>query len=84
MLEEKNQLEEFQTAKNSLMPFLQYMGQTPEEQLQKNQSALKLLRGWIEEEVSTSESKQRESYLDSFKEIVDSERLPGHKLYCQE
>ena len=70
--------------KNSLTQFLKQMGQNPEEQLQKNQSAMKLLGGWIEEEVSEEESKQRESYFDSFKEIVDDQRLPGHKLYSKE
>lgn len=60
------------------------MGRTKEEQLQKNQSAMELLRGWLEEEVTEEESKQRESYFESFKEIVDSGRLSGHKLYSQE
>ena len=77
-------VKEFKKLKNSLTPFLKHMGQTPEEQLQKNQSAMNLLRGLIEEEVSEEESKQRESYFDSFKEIVDNERLPGHKLYSKE
>lgn len=77
-------VKEFKKLKNSLTPFLKHMGQTPEEQLQKNQSAMNLLRGWIEEEVSEEESKQRESYFDSFKETVDNERLPGHKLYSKE
>ncbi len=74
----------FKVGKNSLTPFLKHMGQTPEEQLQKNQAAMKLLRRWIEEEVSEEESKQRESYFESFKEIIDNERLPGHKLYSKE
>jgi hypothetical protein len=70
--------------KISVNPILKYMGRTKEEQLQKNQSAMELLRGWLEEEVIEEESKQRESYFESFKEIVDSGRLPGHKLYSQE
>ncbi len=70
--------------KNSLAPFLKHRGQTSEEQLQKNQSAMQLLRGWIEEEISEDESKQRKSYFESFKKIVDNERMPGHKLYSQE
>lgn len=74
----------FKKLKTSLTPFLKHMGQTPEEQLQKNQAAMKLLKGWIEEEVSAEESKQRESYFDSFKQIVDNERLPEHKLYSKE
>lgn len=77
-------VKELKKVQNSLTPFLKHMGQTPEEQLQKNQSAMNLLRGWIEEEVSEEELKQRESYFDSFKELVDSERLPGHKLYSKD
>lgn len=76
-------LKEFEKPK-TLTPFLKHMGQTPEEQLQKNQSAMKLLRGWIEEKVSEEESKQRESYFNLFKKIVDDERPPGQKLYSQE
>ena len=70
--------------KISVPPFLKHMGRTKEEQLQKNQSAMELLRGWLEEEVTEEESKQRESYFESFKEIVDSGRLPERKLYSQE
>lgn len=70
--------------KNSLMPFLKHMGQTPEEQLQKNQAAMKLLQKWIEEEVSEEESQHRQNLFDSFKKIIDSERQPGQKLYTQE
>lgn len=75
---------QFQKTSESLKPFLRHMGRTPEEQLQKNQAAMKLLKGWIEEEISEEESKHREIYFNSFKEIVDSERLPGHKLYSKE
>lgn len=70
--------------KISVTPFLKHMGRTKEEQLQKNQAAMELLKEWLEEEVTEEESKQREIYLESFKEIVDSERLPEHKLYFQE
>lgn len=77
-------IQKFIQLKHSLRPFMKHLGQTPEEQLQKNQSAMKLLRGWIEEEVSEEESKQRESYFESFKKIVDDERMLGHKLYSKE
>ncbi|MBR8833883.1 MAG: hypothetical protein DSM106950_07530 [Stigonema ocellatum SAG 48.90 = DSM 106950] len=77
-------LKELKKGKNSLAPFLKHMGQTAEEQLQKNQSAMNLLKEWIEEEVSQEEFKNREIFFDSFKEIIDSERLPDHKLYSKE
>jgi hypothetical protein len=72
------------TPKKYLTSYLQHMGKTPEEQLQKNQAAMKLVKRWIEEEISEEESKKRDIYLDSFKKIVDNERLPGHKVYYQE
>jgi predicted RNase H-like HicB family nuclease len=70
--------------KHYLTPYLHHMGQTPEEQLQKNHAAIQILKKWIEEEISEEESIQREDYFDSFKEIVDSGRLPGDKIYSQE
>ncbi|MDF5714994.1 MAG: hypothetical protein PUP93_14200 [Rhizonema sp. NSF051] len=77
-------IQKFIQLKPFFTPFVKHLGQTPEEQLQKNQSAMKLLREWIEEEVSEEESKQRESYFESFKKRVDDERMPGHKLYSKE
>jgi hypothetical protein len=72
------------TGKHYLTPFLPHMGQTPEEQLQKNHAAMEILSRWIKEEISEEESIQREKYFDSFKKIVDNERLPGYKIYSQE
>lgn len=72
------------TGKHHLTPFLQHLGKTSEEQLRINQAAMKLLRKWIEEEVPEEVSIQREKYFDSFKEIVDNEKLPGYKIYSQE
>lgn len=67
--------------KHNLTPFLHKIGKTPEEQLRRNQAAMKLLQKWIKEEVSEAELIQREIYFESFKEIVDNERLSGHKIY---
>jgi hypothetical protein len=72
------------TGKHHLTPFLHHLGKTSEEQLRINQAAMKLLRKWIEEEVPEEVSIQREKYFDSFKEIVDNEKLPGYKIYSQE
>lgn len=65
-------------------PYLKHMGRTPEEQLEKNQGAMKLVRNWLDEKVSPEESKQRELHFELFKQIVDNERPPGHKLYSEE
>jgi len=52
--------------------------------LPKNQAAIELIRRWLEEEVTEEESKEREIYCEYFQKIVDSTRLPGHKLYSEE
>ncbi|MDZ7959976.1 MAG: hypothetical protein RMY34_19180 [Aulosira sp. DedQUE10] len=72
------------TNRHDLTPFLQNMGKTTEEQLRINQAAMQLLKKWLEEEVSEEDSIQRQKYCESFKQIVDNERLPGQKLYSQE
>lgn len=56
-----------------------------DEQLQKNQAALELLKKRRErhQNLSEDESKRREELFADFKNIVDSERLPGQKLYSQ-
>ncbi|WP_407889922.1 hypothetical protein [Scytonema sp. NUACC26] len=70
--------------KNSFKPFLKHKGETPEEQLQKNQDVMKLLKSWLEEEVSDEEAKERERQFEIFKEIIDNERPSGYKLYSKE
>ncbi|WP_207714395.1 hypothetical protein [Scytonema sp. UIC 10036] len=50
----------------------------------KNQDAMKLLKSWLEEEVSEEEAKERERYFETFKEIMDNERPSGYKLYSKE
>ncbi|MUG99917.1 hypothetical protein F7734_49645 [Scytonema sp. UIC 10036] len=68
----------------SIKSFLKHKGETPEEQLLKNQDAMKLLKSWLEEEVSEEEAKERERYFETFKEIMDNERPSGYKLYSKE
>ncbi len=54
-------------------------------QLQKNQKAIALLAKRIErhQNMSEEESKEREELFEEFKQRIDSERLPGQKLYSQ-
>jgi hypothetical protein len=54
-----------------------------DEQLRKNQKAIALLAKRIErhQNMSEEESKEREELFDKFKQRIDSERLPGQKLY---
>lgn len=56
-------------------------GQTIEEQIEKNQAALALLKQWIEEEPTPEEAREREQYWQMVKEIIDRERPSGFKLY---
>ena len=69
---------------NSLASVLKNVGQTSEEQWQKNQAAIELIRGWLAEEITERESKERELNLERLKETIDNERPPGHKLFSKE
>ncbi|HBR00438.1 MULTISPECIES: hypothetical protein [unclassified Roseofilum] len=63
---------------------LPHKGETLEEQIDKNQAALALLKQWIEEEPSPEEVRDREQYWQTVKEIIDRESKSGFKLYHQE
>ncbi len=54
-------------------------------QLQQNQRAIALLQQRIKrhENISETESLQREDLFNDFKQIIDAERLPGQKLYSE-
>ncbi len=60
------------------------MERTPEEQFQKNQAGIKILRKWLDEKVTPEEAREREIHFELFKQIMDDERPPGHKLYSEE
>lgn len=55
-----------------------------EEEINKNQGVIELIRSWLAEEISEEEKKEREEHFERFKKIVDSQRPPGQKLYCEE
>ncbi|MDJ1171271.1 hypothetical protein PMG71_17725 [Roseofilum sp. BLCC_M154] len=63
---------------------LPHKGQTLQEQIDKNQPALALLKQWIEEEPTPEEVHDREQYWQTVKDIIDRERPSGFKLYHQE
>lgn len=83
-LKEDAKIEGYKTSTNSLTPYLKHMGRTPEEQLQKNQAGIKILRKWLDEKVTPEEAREREIHFELFKQIVDDERPAGHKLYPEE
>ena len=74
-------LSQHQSKAVSLKPFLNHYGETPEEQIEKNQGAIELLEGWRSEEVPPNELAERKSYLADLKQTIDSQRSPGAKLY---
>jgi hypothetical protein len=74
-------LSQHQSKAVSLKPFLNHHGETPVEQIEKNQGAIELLKGWLSEEVPTDELAERKSYLDDLKQTIDGQRPSGAKLY---
>lgn len=74
-------LSQHQSKAVSLKPFLNHYGETPVEQIEKNQGAIELLKGWLSEEVPTNELAERKSYLADLKQTIDSQRPSGAKLY---
>ncbi|GAA6619252.1 hypothetical protein [Scytonema sp. NUACC26] len=75
---ERRENQEFPTSCNE-------SGWDREEQLQKNLTALELLKKRREryQNMSEDESKLRAEFFENFKKTVDSERLPGQKLYSE-
>ena len=68
-------------------PYLKHYGRTREEQLEKNKPLMKRLKKWIEkteaEEITEEEAKARQQQWEEFKQIIDSFRSTGHKLYSE-
>jgi hypothetical protein len=54
------------------------------EQLERNQKIQTLLRQWLDEESTPEESTERSQLWEDFKQIVDSDRESGRKLYSPE
>jgi hypothetical protein len=74
-------LSQNQSQATSLKPFLNHAGKTTIEQIEKNHKAIELLKDWLSEEVPETELAARKSYLAELKQTIDSQRLPGFKLY---
>jgi hypothetical protein len=56
----------------------------PAEQLQKNLASQAVLRQWLDEEVTPEDLNERKQFWEEFKEIIDSNRESGCKLYSPE
>lgn len=64
--------------------FLKFKGRTVEEQIRLNQPAMRWLERRFAKKVSDEEAKIHHDNWERFKEIVDSFRPEGHKLYSKE
>jgi hypothetical protein len=60
------------------------LDRTPAEQLAKNKASQVVLRQWLDEEVTSEELNERKQFWEEFKEIIDSNRESGCKLYSPE
>ena len=69
---------------HSFAPYMKHYGKTPEEQLEKNKPAMELLKKWMEEEISEEEAQARRQDFEKLKEIIDSFRPEGHKLFTEQ
>ncbi|GFZ93036.1 hypothetical protein [Okeania sp. KiyG1] len=68
---------------NNFAPYLKHQGRTIEEQLRLNQPVMEWLKKQIEEKVTETEIQTRKENLEKFKQILDSFRPLGHKLYSE-
>ena len=69
---------------NSLTPYMKHYGKTPEEQLEKNKPLMEWLKRKIETEISDEEAQANSEYWEEVKQIIDSNRPPGHKLFTKD
>ena len=60
------------------------LDRTPGEQIAKNQAIQSVLRQWLDEDVTSEDLNERAQFWEEFKEIVDSSRESGCKLYSPE
>jgi hypothetical protein len=60
------------------------LDRNPSEQLQKNLASQAILRQWLDEEVTPEDLNERKQFWEEFKEIIDSSRESGCKLYSPE
>jgi hypothetical protein len=64
--------------------FLKYLGRSNAEQEARQMAAMQILDRWMNEEVSPEQNENNRAFFADFQEIVDRERLPGHKLFTVE
>ncbi|MBR8830937.1 MAG: hypothetical protein N5P05_001877 [Chroococcopsis gigantea SAG 12.99] len=70
---------------DNIAPYLKHFGETPEEQLQKNQPLMEWLKKQMEkaEVLSEEEININRQLLDRLKTHIDSFRPEGHKLFSE-
>ncbi|ACK69767.1 hypothetical protein PCC7424_1322 [Gloeothece citriformis PCC 7424] len=80
--QEKEKTEPYKDT-DTFKKFIKRLYLTPEEQLEKNKPAMRLLEKWMKENREMNEEAREEAREDfeRFKEIIDAERPEGYKLY---
>lgn len=68
---------------NTFTPYMQHLGKNAEDQLQKNQAAMEVLKQWLEAKFTAEEKQEIESYWQDFQQIVNSSRTTGNKIYTK-
>jgi|GEM_PF-4373959 len=63
------------TQVSSLGQNAKHLGKTREEQVEKNQEAIELIRSWREEKLELEELKEAQNTWDLVKQFVDENRL---------
>lgn len=59
---------------SDLQQHLKFLGQTRDEQIEKNQALLKFIQSLLDKKLSQSEIQEAEKLFDNFKQIVDDNR----------
>lgn len=66
---------------DELLKHLKHLGQTPEEQIEKNQAAMNYLKSLLSEAIEGEKLQKKQEALEIFKRIIDENRSPDQKLY---
>lgn len=72
--------------KSTFAPYMRHYGKTKEEQLEKNKPLMEWLKQKMKEveNLTEEEAQAREQQWELIKQIIDSARPEGHKLFSEE
>jgi ribosomal protein S20 len=67
---------------SELRQYMKHFGNTREEQIEKNQAAIEMLRAWRQEKLSGEELEKAREAFELVKKIIDENR--SRKLFSEE